>query len=140
MNTGKTCKNLTDGLLVAIAILALISILFNVLAFKEEYTMKHPKTNKDVVVSSPLDNPYVDAYIRLFFAFAIAAVIGLCSRQKGWAGIIASICTIVITVNYYIDGIIEKNGYLYLGIAVASLAGNLIYTYYYYTEVKKAKK
>ena len=139
MNTGKTCKNLTDGLLVAMAIVAVLSILFNVLAFKEEYKMKHPTNNEEVVVSTPWDNPYVDAYVRLAVTFAVAAIIGFCSRKNGWGGIIASICAIIISVNYYADHIIKKNGYLYIGIAVASLAGNLVYMYYYYTEVKKPK-
>lgn len=140
MNTGKTCKNLTDGLLIAMAILALISIAFNVLAFKEEHTMKHPSNNEEIEVKTPFDDPYVDAYVRLCATFAIAGIVGFCSRKKGIGGLIASICASIISINYYVDGIVKKNGYLYIGIAVASIAGNLIYMYYYYTEVKKKKK
>lgn len=137
MNTGKTCKNLTDGLLVFVAILALIGVIVHFVGFEEEYKMKHPSTKEEITVSAPFDDPYAETYLKLFGAFSAAAIIGFASRKKGWLSIVASVCAFVISINYYMDGLIEENGYAYLGIAAASIAGSVIYTYYYYTEVKK---
>ena len=138
MNTGRICKNLTDGLLVFVAILALIGVVVHFVGFEEEYKMKHPSTDEEITVSAPFDDPYAETYLKLFGAFSMAAIIGFASRKKGWMGIVASVCVLVISINYYSGGLIEENGYVYLGMSAASIAGSLIYTYYYYAEVKKA--
>ncbi len=137
MNTGRACKNLTDGLLIAVAILALISLVVRFVGFEGEYVMKDPSNGEQTVVSSPLDDPYVVTYIKLFAAFAMAAIIGFSSRGSAWVGVVASVCATVISVNYFADGIIHKFGFLYILIAVTSIGGNLVHAYYHFAEKEK---
>ena len=71
MNSGTACKNLTDGLLIAMAIIALVGLALEFMAFDGEHIMNHPTTSEDITVKGPLDNPYADSYLKLFAAFAI---------------------------------------------------------------------
>ena len=138
MNTGRLCKNLTDGLLIAVAILALICFLVRFVGF-EEYVTRDPVTKEQVTISAPLDDPYIQTYIKLFATFAMAAVIGFTSRGNGWVGILASICAIVISVNYFADGTIHKFGFIYVLMAVTGLGGSLVHSYFWYTEERSLK-
>lgn len=139
MNTGRTCKNLTDGLLVAVAVLALICLVVKIVGFEEEYSMKHPATNEEISVSSPFDDPYTETYLKLFATFSMAAIIGFASRGSAWVSVLASVCAIVISLNYFADGIVQKYGFVYVLIAVTSLGGSLVYAYYHYAEKKKTE-
>lgn len=136
MNTGKTCKNLTDGLLIFVAILALIGVIVKFVGFEAEYTMKHPSTEEEITVSKAFDDPYAEAYLTLFIAFSLAAIIGFASRKSGIIGIIASVCLFIIAMYLYFNRVIEENGFVYIAMSAASIAGSIIYTYYYYTEVR----
>ena len=138
MNTGRMCKNLTDALLVAVAILALISIVVKIVGFEEEYKMTHPSTKEEITVSEPFEDPYTETYVKLFAAFSIASIIGFLSRGNGLMGIVSSACVFVISVNYFTDDLVGELGFLYFLAAATALAGSIVYTYYYYTEVRKA--
>ena len=138
MNTGRICKNLTDALLVVMAIIALICIVVKIVGFEEEYKITHPSTKEEITVKGPLEDPYTETYVKLFAAFFIASIVGFSARGKGWLGIVSSLCVLVISVNYFANDLIGKFGFLYFLVAATALAGSIIYTYYYYTEVRKA--
>ena len=138
MNTGRLCKNLTDGLLIAIAILALVCLVVRYVGF-EEYVTKDPVTKEQVTISTVFEDPYFMTYAKLFATFAMAAVIGFTSRGNGWVGILASICAVVISVNYFADGTILKFGFIYVLMAVTGLGGSLVHSYFWYTEERNHK-
>ena len=50
VNSGTACKNLTDGLLIAMAILALIGLVVEFMSFDGEHIMNHPTTSEDITV------------------------------------------------------------------------------------------
>ena len=101
--------------------------------------MTHPATKEDVYVESFLDNPFADTYLKLFIAFAISAVIGFGARKSPWAGIIASICTIVMSVNYFANDLIYTFPFIYVLVSVTALAGNIVYACFSFEEKKVAK-
>ena len=138
MNTGRICKNLTDALLVVVAMIALICVVVKIVGFEEEYKIAHPSTKEEITVSKPLEDPYTETYVKLFAAFSIASIVGFSARGKGWLGIVSSACVLVISVNYFAEDLIGKFGFLYFLVAATALAGSIVYTYYYYTEVRKA--
>lgn len=136
MNSGTYCKNLTDGLLIVMAVLALIGLVVEFTAFDGEHIMNHPTTSEDITVKSPLDNPYADSYLKLFAAFLITAVIGFGARKAPVVSILASACTIVVSVNFFASELIKSFPFLYVLIAFTSLAGNIVYTCFHYFENK----
>ena len=140
VNSGTACKNLTDGLLIAMAILALIGLVVEFMAFDGEHIMNHPTTSEDITVKSPLDNPYADSYLKLFAAFTITAVIGLGARKTPIVGILASICTIVVSVDFFAAELIKTFPFIYVLVAVTSLAGNIIYTCFHYSGNRSTQK
>ena len=140
MNSGKACKNLTDGVVLAVALVALGCLVIAFLGFEGQYLMDHPLTGDEVRVEKPLDDPYVSTELKLFIAFGICAVIGFGSRKHPAVSIVASVCTIVISLNYYADKMIGDWGFLFVIAGVLSLAGNLIFTYFHYKENENAGK
>jgi hypothetical protein len=140
MNSGTACKNLTDGLLIAMAIIALVGLALEFMAFDGEHIMNHPTTSEDITVKGPLDNPYADSYLKLFAAFAITAVIGLGARKAPIVGILASVCTIVVSVNFFAAELIKAFPFVYVLVAFTSLAGNIIYTCFHYSENRSTQK
>ena len=140
MNSGEACNNLTDGLLIVMSILALIGLVVEFMAFDGEHIMNHPTTSEDITVKNPLDNPYADSYLKLFAAFAITAVIGLGARKAPIVGILASVCTIVVSVNFFAAELIKSFSFAYVLVAVTSLAGNIVYTCFHYSENRSTQK
>ena len=139
MNPGKASKNLTDGLLLAMAVLALIGLIVQFTSFDGAYTTIHPVTEEEINVESFIDDPVSDAYLKLFIAFLISAIIGFGARKSPVAGILASVCTIVISMNYFASGLIGEFTFIYVPMAVLGLAGNIVYAYFW-SEEKKVKK
>ena len=109
-----------------------------IVTFGELMLRLQPYTKEEITVSEPFDDPYTETYIKLFAAFSIASIIGFSARGEGWMGIVSSACVFVISVNYFADGLVGKLGFLYFLVAATALAGSIVYTYYYYTEVRKA--
>ncbi len=130
MNSGKACKNLTDGLVLTVAVMALIGLVSRFVGFEVGSTIIDPSTKERIELLSPLDDPYTSTYMKLFIAFCINALIGFGSRNYPWAGIVASICAIVISLNYFAGGVIASFGFIYVLVAVTGLAGSLVYGYF----------
>lgn len=140
MNSGTACKNLTDGLLIAMAILALIGLAVEIMAFDGEHIMNHPTTSEDITVKTPLDNPYADSYLKLLAAFLITAIIGFGARKTPLVGVLASVCTIVMSVNFFAAELIKSLSFVYVLAAFTSLAGNIVFTCFHYFENRSIQK
>ena len=134
MNSGKACKNLTDGLLLAAAFFALIFLAFGYLSFNGGYSMTHPATGEELEVVSAFDDPYFMAYGVLFLCFALTSVIGLATRKHPLVGLLASIVNLIVTFIYFSDGLIETWAILFVLAAVTGLAGSIVYICFYYYE------
>ena len=134
VNSGRACKNLTDGLVLAVAFLALMGLVLEFLAFDGEYMTNHPTTSEEITVKSPLDHPYADSYLKLFAAFLITAVLGFGARKTPLVGVFASLCSIVVSLNLFSGDLIESFPFVYVLVSVTGLAGSIIYACLHYTE------
>ena len=130
MNSGRACKNLTDGLVLLAAAIALIGFVERYTGFEAGNTMLSPTTKEKMELLAPLDDPYTSTYLKLFIAFVINALIGFSSRNYPLVGVVASLCAIVISLNYFSDQLIKTYGFLYVLVAVTGLAGSLVYAYF----------
>ena len=137
MNSGRACKNLTDGLVLLAAAIALIGFVGRFMGFEAGDTMLSPTTKEKIELLAPLDDPYTRTYLKLFIAFVINALLGFSSRNYPWVGVVASLCAIVISLNYFSDQLIKTYGFLYVLVAVTGLAGSLVYAYFWYAEKKE---
>ena len=137
MNSGKACKNLTDALVLLVAAIALIGFIGRFTGFEAGDTMLSPTTKEKIELLAPLDDPYTRTYLKLFIAFVINALLGFSSRNYPWVGVVASLCAIVISLNYFSDQLIKTYGFLYVLVAVTGLAGSLVYAYFWYAEKKE---
>lgn len=140
MNSGTACKNLTDGLLIAMAFLALIGLAVEFMAFDGEHVVKHPVTSEMITVKGPLDDPYIDSYLKLFLAFLVTAILGLGARRTPIVGVLASACVIAVSVNFFVSDLINNFPFVYVLVAFTSLAGNIIYTCFHYFEKNTSQK
>lgn len=136
MKNGIAYKNLTDSIVLIGAIIALICVLLSVVSFDKPYTVTDPETRQDIDVTEPLEDPYNITYLKLFVTFAITAMIGFLSRKMSVIPLIASICSILISLAYFREGAVEDYGFLYVLIGVVGLAGNIIYTVLMAEEIK----
>lgn len=139
VKTGNACKNLTDGLLLLMAIIALVCVIVGVISFDGMYLMSHPVTGEDVYVNQPLENPYYATYLKLALLFGSAAVLGFLTRRWPYISVGASLCTVVASMNYYTDGLIRTYPFVYVLFAVTGLCGSLVYTACFYTERRRTQ-
>ena len=125
---------LSDGFLFAVTLVALVCVIISSITFEGEYLMTDPISKEDIRVQKPLEDPYASTNLKLFIAFGICTLIGLGARKYPLIAVAASVCTIVISLNYYADELVPEWGFVYVLAAVLGLAGNLIFTYFHYKE------
>lgn len=136
MNSGSACKNITDGLLLVMAFLAVISIVVAFISF-EEFVKTDPETGEETVVSSVFETASVKGHVKMLIAFLLAATVGFSARKFPPADIAAGLSLLIVSLNLYADRVVGEIGFIYVLFAVIGLAGGLIHAYYYYTEEKK---
>ena len=141
MKYGTAYKNLTDAFLLIGAIVAIISILLAVVSFeKPEMKVEDKVTGEQITIKSPFENPEVKTYIKLGIVFAIAAILGFAVRKWFLVPMAASIVSIVISMNIFLEGSIEKIAYGFVLFGVIGLAGNIIHAVIVVREHREAKQ
>ena len=127
MKHGIAYKNLTDTIVLAAAIIALICVLLSIISFGKPYTVKDPVTGVDIEVKGPLDDPYNITYLKLCGIFTLTALVGFIARKWLLFSIVASLCSIVISFVYFLDGSVGDYGFLYVFCGIVGFAGNIIH-------------
>lgn len=137
MKNGIAYKNLTDALVLVAAVVAIIGVLLAILSFDKPYKGKDPVTNEEIDIQTPFDDPYVETYVNLAVVFSFASVLGFLARRLTLIPIVGSVCSIVVAMNYFMDGLVKSYGFLYVLLGVVGLAGNIIYSVMYNIEQKE---
>ena len=141
MKYGTAYKNLTDAILLVAAVLAIISILLAVVSFeKPEMTVEDKATGEQITIKSPFENPEVKVYIKLAIVFLATALMGFLVRKWFLLPIAASVVSIIISMDVFLDGSIEKLAYGFVLFGVVGLAGNIIHAVVVVRENKEAIK
>ena len=140
MKHGIAYKNLTDAIALVAVFMAVASILLAVLAFDGPTTVKDEITGEEIYIESVFDDPAVKENIKMAAIFIVVAAFGFWVRKWFLLPIVVSVVAIVLSMNSFMEGTLEKVAFAYVVFAIIGLAGNIIYAVLAFEEAKEEAK
>lgn len=137
MKYGTAYKNLTDAIVLIAAFMAIISILLAGLAFEGPKTIEDEETGEKITIETAFEDPEVKVYMELGIVFIVTAILGFMVRHWILVPIAASVVSIIISMDVFLEGTIDKVAYAYVLLGIIGLVGNILYAVITYREKKR---
>ena len=128
MKTGGLFKNITDTFLVIMAFLALLGLVIGFVTFDGEgYLIDHPRTNEEIEVRNPMDDPYIAVYVKIFIWFTAASIIGFKGRRVPLLSVLFMAVLMCVVLSEYANGGLEQKDFAYIVFGTTGFIGSIVY-------------